>query len=158
MTCLAAIAELAMQRRLAGVNRGGRPRLPAWCFPGNQSGSASTSVKNLWRAAFPGQPPPTFSTRSAIHCSWVRPPWISRLASRSARALACCHGDRRPGGADSHKTLRESELGIAEAKDSTAKTTTNTWIHYPQRNPIGILANKPSPQTANAAHPFRSTY
>ena len=47
---LADIAERAMQRRLEGVSRTGRPRFPSRCFPGNQLGSSSTSLKNLWSA------------------------------------------------------------------------------------------------------------
>ena len=55
-----------------------------------------------------------------IRKSFTRIDFQGRRSSH-ARALACCHGERRPGGADSHKALRDSELGIAEAKDSNAK-------------------------------------
>ena len=45
---MALMAALAIQRRFAGVSRGGRPRfLPEHCFPGNQSGSAPTFVNKL---------------------------------------------------------------------------------------------------------------
>ena len=39
----------------------------------------------------------TFSTRCAIHSSCERPLCNILLTSRSARALACCHAQRRPG-------------------------------------------------------------
>ena len=43
----------------------------------------------------------TFAKRCAIHRSQGMP-WISWLASRKAKARACCHGQRRPSGAESH--------------------------------------------------------
>ena len=77
------------------------PRLAPLCFPGCHSGSASTIAKNWESAARVGCPPPTFVTRSAIHGSHGAP-WISALASRKARARACCHAQSRPSGAVSH--------------------------------------------------------
>ena len=48
----------------------------------------------------------TFSTRCAIHSSCERPLCNILLTSRSARALACCHAQKRPGGAFSQASRR----------------------------------------------------
>ena len=82
------------------------PRLAPPCFPGNQSGSLSTSLKNMHSALGVGLPPPTFSTRSAIQASCARPLCSSRLASRRPSARACCHADMRPSGAECHASRR----------------------------------------------------
>ena len=107
------IAEWAMQRRFAGVNRGGHPRFPTRCFPGNHSGSASTRWNNCKIATFVGRPPPTFSTRAAIQESCERPLCNSWLTSRNASARACCHGHKLPGRPASHKASRSREVAMA---------------------------------------------
>ena len=57
-----------MQRRLAVVRTGFRPRFAPPCFPGNQSRSLSTSLKHLESACGEGQPPPTWQTH--CHGNW----------------------------------------------------------------------------------------
>ena len=61
--------------------------------------NASQNLERVYRRA-------RTPTRAATRSSWALPEWSSRLASRRANARACCQGQSRPCGAESHIASR----------------------------------------------------
>ena len=105
------IADAAIRRRLRDVNMGAGPREVPLCFPGNQSGSSATFCRNSVTLPWDGDSAlyarpvlSVFNNLEAIQLTCTWPPLISLLASRRAKARACCQGDSRPGAAACHSS------------------------------------------------------